>query len=252
MATEAELVSIYNYAMSLAGGRSTIAATAETSAEAKIMNIQYERTLKQMLDTALWSFARRAARGVVFKAAFGVTDAPVGTAATWDSTWPPPPWMYEYKQPADCLRVRYVVPFPGATSGATVSPTVSADNYYVGNPPYEFIVSSDTDTAPTPDTFHRVILTNLNAPVIIYTAYLNEPTLWPPLFEQAFAFMLAARIAQPLGASMEFLKINLQQGLTLLQQAQVANANQGMQFNLSTPEWLRVRGINPPEPGLIT
>lgn len=53
------------------------------------------------------------------------------------------------------------------------------------------------------DTYQRVFLTDQPAPLLIYTAKVTNPVLYPPLFTEAVAARLAADIATPLTGRME-------------------------------------------------
>src|SRR5215472_1475834 len=185
----------------------------------------YGNDLRQLLRTANWNFARKQAPMQLLADATGQTQG-VGTIV-------PPPWVYEYAWPIDCVRARFVPHNPGAmqnvpqftgsfptVQGPPIPGTVSMTglNVITANNvrlvPARFLVTLDynypttigaiTDWSQLSDlktgegdggTQRTVILTNVRNASLIYTALVVNPAEMDNLFVEAFVQLLASRVA---------------------------------------------------------
>jgi hypothetical protein len=90
-----------------------------------------------------------------------------------------------------------------------------------------------------------VILTNVKNAVLVYTAFIPYPTLWDPLFEEAFVAALAERIALPLSKDKKFGLQMRQQNMLIakqaLMQARVRDGDEGWFTNDIPVDWMNIR-----------
>jgi hypothetical protein len=93
---------------------------------------------------------------------------------TWNNTYPPLPWLFEYAYMDDCIKVRAVKPQP------ILIPNFSPQ-------PHLFTVTNDGN--------ERVILSNVKDAVVTYTGQVTDPTDMSPDFIEAFVASLARRFS---------------------------------------------------------
>lgn len=125
------------------------------------------------LRDADWQFASRTVASTPIK-----TAPPNYFDAPWDpATNPPPPWRFEYAYPDDCLKVRQVK-FPVG---------------YIFEPdPRPTLMMIANDNAFTPP--RRVILSNIEGALIVYTGRVVDLATWPVDAVEAFAGVLGAKL----------------------------------------------------------
>ena len=97
------------------------------------------------------------------------------------ATNPPPPWMFEYGYPSDCLKVRSVKPVPLFVSNFDPRPNV-------------FAVENDNYFTPA----QKVILCDVPSAMAVYTGRVTDPTTWEADFAEAFIDALGRRLAPTL------------------------------------------------------
>lgn len=104
-------VDIVNRALQTFGKRTTITAgqlAADSNNEAKQANLVLDPVRQQLLRMAPWDC------GLIFNSLHYITSVP-GTSenqvqvSQWARGIPPPPWMYEYQYPSDCLKACWIV-----------------------------------------------------------------------------------------------------------------------------------------------
>ncbi len=138
----------------------------------------YGQTRDTLLRDGEWHFAQREVNGTLLKAAPDDYFPP----NAWDpTTMPPMPWRFSYTYPVDCLKVRSVRPQPMFAIDMTPKPTLWAD------------VNDNGYTPP-----RRVVVANVENPVIVYTGRVTDPTSWPVDFTEALCAALARRLAPQL------------------------------------------------------
>ena len=231
MATE---VAICNRALSQMGSNASIASLSEQSPEALECNKLYAGVRDEIFSRALWSFARSAAVLTLRK---DISDA-VGDS--WTSAIPAPPWAYEYAYPTDCARVRYVL--PSSVSGSVAifgqaATSIRNEIMLVEHPPIPFIIANGADDA-------RVILTNQQDAMLIYTRKITSPAGWDARFEQAVVSELAARLAMPLSGRGDLAKANYSLAQHFIGKAQEADGNEGITYQEHMPDWIVARGYS--------
>lgn len=195
-------VTLCNRCLSIVGTRSTIASPTENSVEAIQCGIHYDAVLLALLRLHTWSFARKQISGAMISAAQGTPANPTGVPPI-----PLFPWLYEYAWPQDCVRMRRVEvpPAQPASDFATLSwvggyPPLNqgATGMFGGggaHPTPPFVISTDLDSA---GNTIKVLLTNQDQAIFVYTADIEDPNMWDPEFTEAFVYTLAARLCGPL------------------------------------------------------
>ena len=187
MATSVE--QLVNQALRRAGYKFEIGFIYEGSPVARAAVTLYGQTRDDLLRSKDWPFARSAATLVLLK------TAPVGGYGLnpWTSAFPPPPWVYEYAYPTNCLKVRSVRPVPVIIPELDPQPNVFTDA---------------DDTSLTPPA--KVVLTNLARAQAVYTARVTDMTQWEAMFTEAFVEALARRLGEALGAGTDAVKAQMQ------------------------------------------
>lgn len=219
----------------------------------------YGQTLRQLLRSAHWSFARKQAALLLLGDASGQTpDA--GTIVE-------PPWQYAYAWPNDGVQAIWmpwqmpaapVAPIPQMTGLAT---TVTA----ITSRPARFLISSSEqypiaagqlDWSLMPDLSgiegqglraRRVVLTNVSNATLVYTKLALEIEEWDSLFREAFVSALAARLAITVVEDKKLAFTLRQQQIALakdtLAAARAATANDaGFPKNVDhVPDWFMAR-----------
>lgn len=130
------------------------------SAAAKAALDLYAQTRDQLLRQSNWGFAEKIA------------------AATLSGQAAPQPWSVEYSYPADCLRLRNMF---------------NADYLADKNNPRPVLYTIASDAVAG-----KVILCNVAAATLVYTAQITNPARWESLFVEALATALGERLAPAL------------------------------------------------------
>lgn len=115
-----ENADVVNRALQTFGSRVTITSTQLTNNsnnEAKQANLVLEPTRRQLLRMAPWNCGMKFANLTLITAAPG-TPENSSSVTTWAHGIPPPPWVYEYQYPVDCLKPCWIVPM--TATGATI------------------------------------------------------------------------------------------------------------------------------------
>jgi len=222
-------VDVVNRALSSIGARSTIASFSESSKEAQQGNLWYDKRRRQLLRTAPWGFARMTA-----------TLSLLGTIT--DST-SPYPFLYKYEYPAGCFKVRYILA-PASTALPSGIPLVGDSIFGVaGLSPSRsnrFIVASDTDSSGNQ---RRVILSNVQNALVVYTGDVTSPDLWDDLFEDALTSSLAYTFVIPITGNAGMRDDFRRAAEIAITNARAADANETINNNQHTPDWISTRGF---------
>lgn len=215
---------ICNQALDAIGARATLASLEEVSKEAAVCSRQYLPALTDLFRTAPWGFARRT---VVLTELGNLND---GTC--------PYPWAYKYAYPADCQQLRYIVPKPTIVTPDILPPEVGDPMPYYGNMMpsrnFRFIIAHENDA--------RVILSNVQFALGVYTALIENPELWDSLFQSAMVSSLAARIAIPISGNVQMKQINQMEADRNVAEARAADGNEALASTDHTPDWIAARG----------
>ena len=194
----ASQVQICNIALGNIGGKASISSITENSKEAIACNRVYDTVLRAVLRAHNWSFA---------KAYFTLND--LGD--------PPTHWSYRYSWPADCLKVREIV--PAATT----------------DDPVLFEVGAGA-TAST-----KVILTDKAEAEMVYTKLMDDPVAYPDDFTMTLAWHIAAAIALPLSADLQLQQSAFQTYLAYLGTSAASDSGEFHNQQRRTPEWMSGR-----------
>jgi hypothetical protein len=145
----------------------------------------YGETRDALLLARDWPFARQAVGLTLLK------TAPVGGygISAWTSASPPPPWIYEYGYPANCIMVRAVRPTPFIIPDFDPKPSV-------------FVVANDPSVSPV----SKVILTNLAGAQAVITGKIVDPSIYDAGFTDSFVAALALRLQEALAADAQQVK----------------------------------------------
>ena len=249
----------------------------EGTEEASVCLRHYGATIRQLLRTANWGFARKQAALTLLQDATGVTtqqQIDAGQPVTVGvGTIGMRPWLYEYRWPVDCVRARFVPvqmynptqSVPGNIAIPSTPITTAAQPLlpYTRLIPAPFLVSRDdvpnfigvpTDWSQIPDTsqtmgqalaYQSVILTNQPNATLVYTALNDYPDQWDPLFQQAVVATLASLIAAPLvedaRAKIAIRNDQIKIAKMSIEQARIADGDEANTVVDHRPDWLRIR-----------
>lgn len=117
---------------------------------------------------------------------------------------PVPPWAFEYLWPADCVRLRQIRPAPGDYSAFDPQPILAQ---------VAFDVIAATNT--------KVILTNQQNALAVYTSSNAGEALWDSVFYDAFVRRLANPLAMAISGRPDFAEKILEQSAMMAQTAEM-------------------------------
>ena len=184
----ASAVDIANIALSHLGDAATVTSIdpPEGSAQAEHCQRFYGPTLAAILEMHNWSFATK-------RTSLAQISNPSST------------WAYCYAQPSDAVNVIAILA-PDAQSDFSTSLANTAGYTGVGTAPLQgtytqqpFIMESTSDGTD-------IILTNQANAVLIYSYVVTDTTRFSPLFVEAFAWLLASKLAGPVIKGSEAIK----------------------------------------------
>jgi len=234
-------VDVANMALDNIGARFTVTSLTPPAPgpNAEVLARQYQPRIDALFRAAHWNCARVQAPLTVLKAAQGTPENPDGTTLPK----PPVPWLYAYAYPADCLKVRFLLPNPPADGGFAIpvfgGGTLASPGFF-SNVGWKFAVALDTDTG---GNRVKVILSDLQYADAVITARITDPDLWDPHFLTAAAATLGAFVCIPINGSDERLKMQIEIASGIITQARVSDGNEGVTSIDHVPDWMAVRGV---------
>lgn len=196
------VVQVCNQALAHLGTTKQIASLVEQSKEARACNLMYEKVRDSLLRRHWWSFNN--------------AWTTVG-ALTNTHPW----WQYAYQYPSDCLGVRYVA-----------------------NAAHNPLMWKKADRIPHQvgyDSGARVILTNEENAVIVYSARVVDPNVWDVGFADALGWSLAVAMAMPLSGRAQVQNAVIQGWNVTLSSALAADGNEDHTSLEHEPDWLTAR-----------
>lgn len=198
------VVFICNLALSNIG-KANISSLTEGSAEARACNQFYAHTRDTLLQSYPWRWA-------------GKTEAMAEVANNKSARWD-----YAYQRPIDCLKIRRVL-----------------DEMLQDYVPYEArsVKAGGFDYAVEGST----IYCNLSPAYLDYTRQADDPTQFPPLFQDALAWHLAVRLAMPLTRDPKIRADAYQLAASMTGQAAAADANEVREVTDYPAEMMEARG----------
>lgn len=268
MAGGYEVSDLANEALDSIGWPNAVGDIEDGSDESKVLVRKFRTCRQALLRAANWDF------GMFQGPLLLLADASQNTANV--GTVVPYGWIYEYAYPQDCLRMRYIpwnlenpsalVPTgniqpadPNAPlttglgqlpPGARIIPAkfrVSTDSNYIPPQP-------PTDQAGVSPQSRTVILTNVRSAQAVYTRDVIYPSVWDPLFREAYACYLGAEIAVPLWTKKDpSQKTGIAHRDRLagyvrdkLEVARAQNGNEGTSSSDLAVDWMRIRNNGGP------
>jgi hypothetical protein len=229
-------IDVINESLQVIGSQAFISSLDDGSTEANAASIFYEPTLKMILRSAHWNFARKQVALTLVKAAAGTTSNPNGTDPT-----PPPPWLYEYAYPSDCLKVRFLPAlYQGAVTNPplTTAPAMMIPASPLANYGVPFVVGGDKDAVGNRAT---MIFTDLSQAQAVYTALIDDPDLWDSSFQQAMVYTLGAKFVNAIARNKALFDDMAAMAANIVNQARVSDGNEGTTTSDNLPDWMRVR-----------
>lgn len=181
------VVSICNLALSNLA-KENIQDLDEGSVEARLCKQFYEHSRDTLLQVFPWRFARK-----------------TGSLAEITNT-KGKRWLYAYKRPTDCLKVRRV------TDETHLDYLPYADGAVAGGYPY--------------DIEGTTVFCDLSPAFLDYTWRVDDVTKFPPLFVDALAWHLAVRLAMPVTRDPKIRADAFQLATKMQNEAAAADANE--------------------------
>jgi hypothetical protein len=226
-------VDVCNVALGEIGQRVRIGSFTDNSPAANAAQLFYTSKVQALIRAANWGFTRAQITLTQWKAAL-VNGQPSASP-------PPQPWLYSYLYPADCLRLRFVLPtLQTPVASPPLTTNASSPFCYPGVPTaIPFVEATDLDPDNNPI---RVVLSNLTQAQAIYTRDLSQfPNLWDPLFHSAVTATLGAYFINALSRDKGQMQEQIAIAKNLLDTARVMNANEGINNVDHVPDWMRIR-----------
>lgn len=221
-------VDIANRALSEIGARTVISSLAETSPAAVQCRLFYNTLREQLLRTAPWGFARKT-----------LTLTTLGLATDTPPT-APYPWLVKYAYPADCLKVRYILPPPFVTSDTAPNVSSGLVTPWCGpSRQWRFLKSYDDTVSPA----RTVLLSNVLSALCVYTVNVTDPDLFDPLFTNALTMLLADKLVIPLSGNVGMKESYVKLAMMAVTDARVADGNESITTSDHVVDWIATRGV---------
>lgn len=196
------VVAICNLALSNVG-KDNISDLDEASPEAKLCKQFYAHVRDTLLQAYPWRFARK-------------TAALAEIANVRENRW-----LYSYRRPVDCLKIRRV------SDDAFADYMPYSDGIVAGG--FAFDIEATT------------IFCDLSPAYLEYTMRLEDATKYPPLFIEALAWHVAVRLAMPLTRDPKVRADAFQLAMRMQNDAAVADANEVRETSDSPSEIVEAR-----------
>jgi hypothetical protein len=217
-------VQICNTALLRVGHRQLISDLDEATTEAQACNALYAAKLDEVLAEAPWRWATARA-------------ALAALATVTRSTW-----AYVYALPTDCVTPRYLVP-AGAVPAAPLltTPWHFPSNSYVDGTFTVGLGARVPFGTEYDATYGALLVSNMDAAELVYTARVTVVPRFPPLFVDALAWKLAAELALALSVKPQVGLAMDQRYQQAVARAAAADANQGQADVMPDAEHIRAR-----------
>ncbi|MGP1254930.1 MAG: hypothetical protein ACTS10_10985 [Kiloniellales bacterium] len=210
------VVSICNLALTRIGAQ-TINDLEEASSAARHCKALYEPTRDALLQMYPWRFARQR----VVLAALALTEADQ-----------PREWAEVYALPSDCLQPVYIEP-------QDAGPVYAYDRCHKGA---EYWRGQIPDATPPYEVrAGRRIMTDEEEAVLIYTARIEDPTRFDPLFVEALSWRLAADLATALKGDIQRRREALGEAVTAINQAAATDGMAATNRMQRDADWVSAR-----------
>ena len=190
-------VEICNMALSRVGSY-RISSIDDASVEGRSCKLHYEQARDSVLRDHDWGFARK--------------RLPLSTLAEeYDG------WEFAYLYPPDCVNVRKIYDGNGSSTGTSYD--IDKNRYVpIGKVQYEIATNSGKN--------QKIILSDKEDALLIYTARVTDANMFDSIFVQALSWRLAAELAIPLRGKIEFQDSFIQKYQFVLSEARGRDANE--------------------------
>lgn len=195
---------VINLALVRIGYHDRIANLYDGSDQSKNALDCYSQTRDSVLRQSNWGFAERNVALTLLKSA--PPNGYIPGVTPWTTAYPPPPWLFEYTYPDDCLKVRAVKGVP------IFLPNVD---------PRPNLYGLENDNAYSPA--RKVILCNVPDAFMVYTGQVTNPATWEADFVEEVAAALGRRLVAVLMGGSSGLGPAQDEAVSM----QIAQMNQG-------------------------
>lgn len=97
----------------------------------------------------------------------------------------------------------------------------------------------------------RTILTNQEFAILNYVRQVTDPNVMDPQFIQAWVSALGGRLVMALTGDKTLANQKLTEANNFISQARIGDGNEGLTINDVVPDWIRVRGFDAIDPGVL-
>lgn len=185
----------------------------------------------------------------------GGTNAAVGdilTLAAGDSTQPPigaPVQLLVTAAPGGVISTVSVInqvpgtdeTIGGSYFGIQTNPVAQGSTTGIGT-------GATFNLTQGPPAIQRVVLTNQEFATLVYVQDVLDPNIMDDMFQEAYAKILGAEVTIPLTGDKKLANGAIQEANRMIDHARQADGNEGLTVNDVTPDWIRIRGVDFPEP----
>ena len=158
-------------------GQAPIGVITQTTGNGPLCSRHYDSLRRSLLHHTWWTFAR----------------SEISLALLGNNQWQN--WAYAYQYPVDCLRINYLMNpnLVASYIGYPYSPAM--EEFYYKNCPHEVTQALDANNNATG---HKVILTNMENAILVYTKDVTDVALFPDPFAQVLVLRLARALCHKL------------------------------------------------------
>lgn len=224
-------VDVCNRALSEIGSRTLISSLSEASPAGVQCALQYNALREQLLRAAPWGFARKT-----------LALTTLGTLSAVPPT-SPYPWLVKYLYPADCLKMRYILPPPIPALNPNVVPDVSSvplfSPWCAPSRQWRYLPAYDDTESPP----RKVLLANVLSALGVYTANVTDPDLWDPLFTNALVMALANKLVIPLSGNVAMKESYFKLADQAVMQARAVDGNEAIPTTDHVVDWIATRAV---------
>jgi len=207
---------IWNQVLRELGVRRRIGSAYDGSEASKAFLEVYGETRDELLRSMDWDFARRSIALTLLKG----PPPPGGynPQTPWNSTYPPPGWLYEYGYPSDALELRAIVPQPFLLPNRDPKPALwRIDNDFTLGGGGEILTGGGQILTGADNILiggsggplasgTKVILANVRNAIAIYLAQVIDPSQWNVSFLRVLITSLKEKLAVPLSQNLDLMK----------------------------------------------
>lgn len=200
----ADVVSIWNLALSALGSRALISSPTEKGREADLCRLHYPIVRDLILKAAPWPCASAYSRLAVV--------AERDTSLAWEAGPVPPSWRFAYAQPSTMLAPRYSITYR------------------------KFAVGQYADTP--------LIFSNEPDMILHFTQQVDNAGLFDKGLENAIVAALAARLCLPITSKEVRAQRLKDEAVEAVLLARTEFANESEELYEALPSWIQVRGMS--------